>query len=76
MRKIDCTNESCEGALQSSLSAIRRAHLQLHLLTGKCTTATAIASRIELCDFLLVQISGIRSSLANDLRHARGALNA
>jgi hypothetical protein len=37
------------------------------------TTATVLAWQIELCDVLLVEISGIRSSLAKDLNHTRGA---
>jgi hypothetical protein len=37
------------------------------------TTATVLASQIELCDTLLVEISGIRSSLAKDLVHTRKA---
>jgi hypothetical protein len=61
-------------ALHDSLSAIKQAHVQLHSLTGLCTTPTVLASRIELCDLLLVEISGIRSSLAKDLKHTRGAL--
>jgi hypothetical protein len=64
---------SCDGALRSSLSAIKQAHDELHFLTGMCTTATVLASQIELCDVLLVEISGIRSSLAKDLNYSRGA---
>jgi hypothetical protein len=37
------------------------------------TKATVLASKIELCDVLLVEISGIRRSLAKDLNHARAA---
>jgi len=78
MRKIgDVTGRypsgSCDGTLRSSLSAIKQAHDQLHFLTGMCTTATVLASQIELCDVLLVEISGIRSSLAKDLNYTRGA---
>jgi hypothetical protein len=32
-----------------------------------------LAWQIELCDVLLVEISGIRSSLAKDLNHSRAA---
>jgi hypothetical protein len=73
MRKIRYVSDSYECALRSSLSAIRRAHHRLHLLTGMDTTATVLASKIELCDVLLVEISGIRRSLAKDLNHARAA---
>jgi hypothetical protein len=78
MRKIsDVTarypSRPCNGTLRSSLSAIKQAHDQLHFLTGMCTTATVLASQIELCDVLLVEISGIRSSLAKDLNYTRGA---
>lgn len=73
MRKISDVSNSCECALRNSLSAIKQAHEQLHLLTGTGTTATALAWQIELCDVLLVEISGIRSSLAKDLNYTRGA---
>jgi hypothetical protein len=73
MRKIGDASYSYECALRSSLSTIKQAHDQLHLLTGMDTTATVLASQIELCDVLLVEISGIRSSLAKDLNHTRGA---
>jgi hypothetical protein len=73
MRKISDASNSCECALRNSLSAIKQAHEQLHLLTGTGTTATALAWQIELCDVLLVEISGIRSSLAKDLNYTRGA---
>ena len=62
-----------DGTLRDSLSAIRKAHLQIDLMTSPSTTATAIALQIQLCNMLLVEISGIRSCLANDLQHARGS---
>jgi hypothetical protein len=79
MRKIGDVNgchvdrSSCDCALRNSLSAIKQAHDRLHLLGGMCTTGTVLASQIELCDVLLVEISGIRSSLAKDLRYTRRA---
>jgi hypothetical protein len=73
MRKISDVSDSCECALGSSLSAIKQAHDQLRLLTGTGTTATVLVRQIELCDVLLVEISGIRSSLAKDLNYTRGA---
>ena len=60
-----------DGAVRGSLSAIRKAHLQLDLMTRPSTTETAIASQIQLCNVLLAEISGIRSCLAIDLQHAR-----
>jgi hypothetical protein len=62
---------SFDYSLRDSLSVIRQIQIQLHVLTGMTTTANVLASRIELCDVLLVEISGIRSSLANDLRRTR-----
>ena len=73
MKKISDVSDSCACALGGSLSAIKQAHDQLHHLTGMATTATVLASQIELCDVLLIGISGIRSSLAKDLNHTRGA---
>jgi hypothetical protein len=73
MKKISDVSGSCAFALGGSLSAIKQAHDQLHLLTGMATTATVLASQIELCDVLLIEISGIRRSLARDLNHTRGA---
>jgi hypothetical protein len=72
MRKIgDPSNKSFDCALRDSLSTIRETHIQLHLLTGTCATATLLASQIELYDVLLDEISGIHTCLARDLEHAR-----
>jgi len=73
MKKIGDVSGSCACALEGSLSAIKQAHDQLHLLTGMATTATVLAWQIELCDVLLIEISGIRSSLARDINHTREA---
>jgi hypothetical protein len=73
MSKIGDVSDSYECAFRSSLNAIKQAHDQLHLLTGMDTTATVLAWQIELCDVLLFEISSIRSSLAKDLDHTRGA---
>jgi hypothetical protein len=73
MTKIRDVSGSDACALGGSLSAIKQAHDQLHLLTGTATTATELAWQIELCDVLLIEISGIRSSLARDINHTRGA---
>ena len=73
MKKISDASSSYACALGGSLSAIKQAHDQLHLLTGMATTARVLAWQIELCDVLLIEISGIRSSLARDLNHTRGA---
>jgi hypothetical protein len=74
MSEINDVSDSYECALRSSLSAIKQAHDQLQLLTGMGTTGTVLAWQIQLCDVLLVEISGIRSSLARDLNHTRGLL--
>ncbi len=71
MKKTSHLDLSQASSLQHSLTAIREAHVQLHLLTGKSTSPTALASRIQLCDVLLGEISGIRSSLARSLEHRR-----
>jgi hypothetical protein len=73
MSKINLVSGSFNGALWNSLSAIKQAHLQLHLLTGMQISPSVLASQIELCDMLLGEISGIRTSLANDLKQARGS---
>jgi hypothetical protein len=72
MRKNGHVNGFSDGDLWNSLSAIRRAHIRLHLLTGKRTSPIVLASQIELCDVLLFEISGIRSSLVRDLKQTRG----
>jgi hypothetical protein len=62
-----------DGAVWHSLSAIKQAHDQLHLLTRMRTSTTVLASQIELCEVLLVEISDIRRSLASDLQQTRGS---
>jgi len=74
MRKISSMQRSFDYALRDSLSVIKETHVQLHVLTGMTTTANVLASQIELCDILLGEISGIRSSLAKDIQRARLAL--
>jgi hypothetical protein len=71
MTKISNLGASPDCALRESLSVIRQTHVQRHVLTGMMTTPTVLASRIELCDALLLAISGIRSSLAKDLQRTR-----
>jgi hypothetical protein len=71
MIKINNLRASFDCPLRDSLSVIREIHGQLHALTGVMTTANVLASRIELCDVLLVEISSIRSSLARDLQRTR-----
>lgn len=71
MTKIGSLERSFDCALRDSLSVIRQTHVQLHVLTGMTTTANVLASRIELCDVLLGEISGIRSNLAKDLQRTR-----
>ncbi len=70
MRKIsDPSNKRFDCAIRDSLSTIKEAHVQLHLLTGTSATAALLASQIELYDMLLDEISGIHTSLARDLKH-------
>ncbi len=68
MRKIGHVNSS---ALWNSLNAINHAQVRRHLLNRVRTSPGVVASQIELCEVLLVEISGIRSRLANDLRQTR-----
>jgi hypothetical protein len=71
MTKISGLGASVDCPLLDSLCVIREIHGQLHALTGVMTTANVLASRIELCGVLLVEISSIRSSLAKDLQRTR-----
>jgi hypothetical protein len=72
MMKNGHANGFSDGVLWNSLRTIKQAHIQLDLLTGMRTSPTVLASQIELWDVLLVEISGIRSSLARDLKRTRG----
>jgi hypothetical protein len=72
MRKTGHVNGFSDGAFCNSLSAIKQAHIRLHHLTGMRTSPSVLASQIELCDVLLLEISGIRSGLAKDLKRTRG----
>jgi hypothetical protein len=72
MTKIDHINNSSNGALRDSLSAIKHAQIQLRHLTHTCASPTVLASQIELCEVLLAEISGVHSSLAKDIDQARG----
>jgi hypothetical protein len=75
MQKIADPSKKCfDCAVRDSLSTIKEAHVQLHLLTGASATAALLASQIKLCDVLLDEISGIHSSLAQDLEHTRMTL--
>jgi len=69
MTKISDIGASVDCTLRDSLSVIRQTQAQRHVLTGMATTPNVLASQIELCDILLVEISGIRDSLAKDLGH-------
>jgi hypothetical protein len=57
--------------LLNSLSEIKRAQAKLNNLISAPLTATALESRIELCEILLCSISDIQSSLAANLLGAR-----
>ena len=72
MRKVaGSCRDATDYALHDSLSTIKKAQVQMHRLTGMNTTPTVLASQIELCDVLLLEISGIHSNLARDIRQAR-----
>jgi hypothetical protein len=68
--------KSADCVLWDSLNAIKQAQVQLHLLNGEGANPTVIASRIQLCDVLLGEISGIRTSLAKHLEYTRVAVQA
>jgi hypothetical protein len=71
MSKNGHLNDPVAG-LRDSLSAIRHVQIQLRHLTHTCTSPTVLASQIELYEVLLDEISGIRSSLAEDIKQTRG----
>ena len=58
-------------AVVQSLDAIRHAHGQLDRLTGMRISPTVLASQIELCDQLLIEISDIHRSLSRDMALTR-----
>ncbi len=63
--------DSGTTSLWSSLQTIRLAQAQLYQLNGEGATPTVISCRIQLCDVLLGEISGIRANLARHIAHAR-----
>jgi len=70
MRKVaDHSNKSIDCTVRDSLSTIRATHVRLHRLNGTRATTDLLASKINLYDVLLDEISGIHTSLARDLRH-------
>jgi hypothetical protein len=72
MRKIaDPSKRRFDSAVRDSLSTIKEAQVQLHLLTCTSATTTLLASQIELYDMLLDEISGIQASFARDLKLTR-----
>jgi hypothetical protein len=56
------------NTLMHSLNTIQSAKTQFHVLTANSLTPTALASQIELCDVLLVEIQSISSSLGRRIR--------
>ena len=72
LKIVDCPDAPFDWSLRGSLNTIKDARVRLDVLTGMSTTASVLAAQIELCDVLLIEISGIRSSLARDLQHTRG----
>ena len=72
MRKIeDSSNDSFDCTVRDSLSTIRATHVRLHRLNGTRATTDLLASKINLYDVLLDEISGIHTSLARDLQRTR-----
>ena len=71
MSEISASRTSFDCPLLDSITAIRQIHVELRAPTGMMTTASVLASRIELYDFLLSEISAIRSSLAKDIQRTR-----
>jgi len=67
MRTIDSLERRQLNSLNRSLSAIRDAHGRLDHLSDASATPAALMSRIQLCDRLLQEISGIRRRLARGL---------
>jgi hypothetical protein len=68
MRKV-VSNTPFDCAIRGSLNTIKEAHVRLQVLNAKHATMAALASQIELCDLLLLEISGIHTGLARDLEH-------
>ena len=62
---------SLSNDFRDSLNLIRHASSQLQVPTDSAASASVLVSRIELCDVLLLEISGIRSGLAKDLKRTR-----
>ena len=70
MRKIvDHSSASVDCTVRESLSTIRETHVRLHRLNGTPATTALLASKINLYDVLLDEISGIHTCLARDLQH-------
>jgi hypothetical protein len=71
MTKTSHSDNSSDGTLRDSLGTIKHAQTQLRHLTRTCASRTQLASQIGLCEVLLAEISGVHSSLANDIKRAR-----
>ena len=67
LKIVGCPDAPFYCSPHDSLSTIKEARVRLDVLTGMSTTATMLASQIELCDVLLIVISSIRSTLVRDL---------
>jgi Asp/Glu/hydantoin racemase len=65
------TNIPYNGILQDSLSAIKQAHRQLHVVTGTAATPTVLTSRIKLYGILVGEIADIRTNLVAYLECTR-----
>ncbi len=56
------------NVVSRSLGAIRDAHMRLDDLENVSATPAILASRIQLCNVLLQEISGIRKQFRRDLQ--------
>ena len=71
MRKIEDSSDPFEVTVRASLSTLTTTRIRLPLLEGTSSSATLIASQIELYDELLDELSEIHRNLANYLEHTR-----
>jgi hypothetical protein len=69
MTKFSSLGAPSNRPLRDSISIISKTHVQFHVVTDM--TTTELASRIELCNALLFELSGVRSSLARDIQRTR-----
>ena len=66
--EFHCGDELNNNTVLRSLSAIKAANMQFHLLAAGNPTPTALVTQIRLCDILLGEIRMIGASLAMRVR--------